>query len=224
MLLGIGIGGDYPLSAIITSEFANKKWRGAMISAVFAMQGFGILAACFVTLIFLAAFKSLIIGNIDNLDIVWRLCLGFGCLPALFAIYFRLTIPETPRYTIEINNDINKAVNDVDCVIDHERKKNLNSKKNNENKATLRETYDHFKKWKNFKVLLGTSLTWFALDVAFYGINLNTSIIIQAIGFSGNLNPPRYVNDSFGNLSMVNRNAEIYNVLFNNVVGNIIVA
>lgn len=36
-ILGIGIGGDYPLSAIITSEFANTKNRGAMIAAVFAM-------------------------------------------------------------------------------------------------------------------------------------------------------------------------------------------
>ena len=35
--LGFGIGGDYPLSAIITSEFANTKNRGAMIAAVFAM-------------------------------------------------------------------------------------------------------------------------------------------------------------------------------------------
>jgi PHS family inorganic phosphate transporter-like MFS transporter len=37
--MGIGIGGDYPLSAIITSEFAGKKYRGAMMAAVFAMQG-----------------------------------------------------------------------------------------------------------------------------------------------------------------------------------------
>lgn len=36
-IMGIGIGGDYPLSAIITAEFANSKNRGAMIAAVFAM-------------------------------------------------------------------------------------------------------------------------------------------------------------------------------------------
>ncbi|ONK63783.1 uncharacterized protein A4U43_C07F18880 [Asparagus officinalis] len=42
--LGFGIGGDYPLSATIMSEYANKKTRGAFIAAVFAMQGFGILA------------------------------------------------------------------------------------------------------------------------------------------------------------------------------------
>lgn len=36
--LGIGIGGDYPLSATIMSEYANKRTRGSFIAAVFAMQ------------------------------------------------------------------------------------------------------------------------------------------------------------------------------------------
>ena len=48
--LGFGIGGDYPLSATIMSEYANKKTRGAFIAAVFAMQGVGILAGGFVAL------------------------------------------------------------------------------------------------------------------------------------------------------------------------------
>ncbi|XP_023921825.2 inorganic phosphate transporter 1-4, partial [Quercus suber] len=42
--LGFGIGGDYPLSATIMAEYSNKKTRGSFIAAVFAMQGFGILA------------------------------------------------------------------------------------------------------------------------------------------------------------------------------------
>jgi hypothetical protein len=42
-----------------------------MISAVFAMQGFGILSACIVTLIFLSIFKNLILENVNNLDTVW---------------------------------------------------------------------------------------------------------------------------------------------------------
>ncbi|KAF3338673.1 inorganic phosphate transporter 1-4-like protein [Carex littledalei] len=36
--LGFGVGGDYPLSATIMSEYANKKTRGSFIAAVFAMQ------------------------------------------------------------------------------------------------------------------------------------------------------------------------------------------
>jgi len=35
--LGFGIGGDYPLSATIMSEYANKKTRGSFMAAVFAM-------------------------------------------------------------------------------------------------------------------------------------------------------------------------------------------
>src|SRR5436309_10662612 len=41
VLLGIGIGGDYPMSAIITSEFASTRYRGRMMAAVFSMQGVG---------------------------------------------------------------------------------------------------------------------------------------------------------------------------------------
>ena len=39
VLLGIGVGGDYPMSAIITSEFASTRYRGRMMAAVFSMQG-----------------------------------------------------------------------------------------------------------------------------------------------------------------------------------------
>lgn len=37
-VVGVGIGGDYPLSAVITSEFASVKHRGRMLASVFAMQ------------------------------------------------------------------------------------------------------------------------------------------------------------------------------------------
>ena len=67
IFLGFGIGGDYPLSAIITSEFATTKRRGAMMAAVFAMQGFGILAAATVAIVFLAIFKYAVQSNVDNL-------------------------------------------------------------------------------------------------------------------------------------------------------------
>lgn len=39
--MGIGIGGDYPLSAVIASEFSATKIRGRLMCAVFAAQGWG---------------------------------------------------------------------------------------------------------------------------------------------------------------------------------------
>jgi MFS transporter, PHS family, inorganic phosphate transporter len=39
--MGVGIGGDYPLSAIIVSEFSPIHIRGRLMTAVVASQGWG---------------------------------------------------------------------------------------------------------------------------------------------------------------------------------------
>ncbi|GLJ42418.1 hypothetical protein SUGI_0878930 [Cryptomeria japonica] len=57
-LLGFGTGGDYPLSATIMSEYANKKTRKWFLAAAFVMQGFGILAGGLVSLIVSAALQK----------------------------------------------------------------------------------------------------------------------------------------------------------------------
>nr|GMD70015.1 inorganic phosphate transporter 1-4-like [Ipomoea batatas] len=94
-----GIGGDYPLSATIMSEYANKKTRGAFIAAVFAMQGFGILAGGMVAIIVSASFKSAfpapdyafnaVRSTVPQADYVWRIILMFGALPAALTYYWR---------------------------------------------------------------------------------------------------------------------------------------
>jgi len=58
LILGFGVGGDYPLSATIMSEYSSKMSRGAYIGSVFAMQGMGILAAAAVTAIVAACFDA----------------------------------------------------------------------------------------------------------------------------------------------------------------------
>jgi MFS family permease len=40
-VLGLGVGGDYPISAIIMSEYSNRKDRGKLVGLVFAMQALG---------------------------------------------------------------------------------------------------------------------------------------------------------------------------------------
>jgi len=61
----------------------------------------------------------------------------------------------------------------------------------------------YFGQWKNGKVLLGTAYSWFALDIAWYGLGLNNSFILQDIQFSGG--------------------ADAYSTLYNTIVGNIII-
>lgn len=101
-LLGLGIGGDYPLSATIMSEFANKMTRGAFIAAVFSMQGFGILASSVVTMIVCSAFDhASSAGPKDptprTADIAWRVILMLGAIPAALTCYWRMMMPETAR-------------------------------------------------------------------------------------------------------------------------------
>jgi MFS family permease len=43
IILGLGIGGDYPVSATIMSEYSGKKSRGMLISLIFAMQAAGLI-------------------------------------------------------------------------------------------------------------------------------------------------------------------------------------
>ena len=62
IIMGIGIGGDYPLSSIISSEFATTKWRGAIMGAVFSNQGLGQILAGIVTIVCVAGYKNQLIG------------------------------------------------------------------------------------------------------------------------------------------------------------------
>ncbi|KAK1222450.1 hypothetical protein PQX77_014698 [Marasmius sp. AFHP31] len=195
-LLGIGVGGDYPQSAVITSEFASTNIRGRMMNAVFACQGWGNLTAALVGLIVLSAYKSSIVndaptqsGNWNAVDPCWRLLIGLGCIPGVVALYFRLTIPETPRFTMDIERNIQQATKDIEIMLTTDYSRDLDATlalRAEAPRASWRDFKNHFSKWENFKVLFGYAYSWFALDIAFYGLGLNTSAILQAIGFESN--------------------------------------
>jgi PHS family inorganic phosphate transporter-like MFS transporter len=189
VILGIGIGGDYPLSAIITSEFATTKRRGAMMAAVFAMQGFGQLAASLVSLIALVGYQNQIIADPTNADFVWRIVIGLGAIPACLALYYRLTIPETPRYTMDIEQKITKGAKDATAFLSSGAPAgNYDDtdlvERTEVQKASFADFMAYFGQWKNGKVLFGTAVSWFVLDVAVYGIGLNNTFILSAIGFT----------------------------------------
>jgi PHS family inorganic phosphate transporter-like MFS transporter len=190
-LMGVGIGGDYPLSAVISSEFASTRIRGRMMTAVFASQGWGNFTAALIALIITAAYKNSILGDpsVDtpnHVDFMWRILIGLGCVPGVIALYFRLTIPETPRFTMDIERNVLQAKNDIENVLTHGNSRvdpDAPIQRAIAPKASWADFRHHFGQWKNMKVLIGTSWSWFALDIAFYGLGLNSGIVLQAIGF-----------------------------------------
>ncbi|KAI0132569.1 H+ symporter [Xylariales sp. AK1849] len=205
VVMGVGIGGDYPLSSVITSEFAPTRWRGAMMAAVFSMQGLGQLMAAVVALIVTTAFKDAYHGapNVQACDYIcqtaadrsWRIIVGVGAIPACFALYYRITIPETPRYTFEVARDVEKASADIKAYVasnssgevdevQQARMKKVASPALNVPTASWPDLFAYFSKWKNGRVLIGTTMSWFFLDLAFYGLGLNNTIVLHAIGYA----------------------------------------
>lgn len=189
----------------------------------YTRQGFGNLAAALVSFVRVVVAKDSLIGaqtpaQCDSrcqlaADKMWRSIVAFGTVPALLALYFRLTIPETPRYTMDVRLDSEKAQADIGAYLGGKREGKAEDghdfvaeqrRKQTGPKATWTEFYAHFKQWKYGKILLGTAGSWFFIDVAFWGLGLNNFAILQAIGYASSKN--------------------VYHSLYNTAVGNLILA
>lgn len=248
IVMGIGIGGDYPLSSIITSEFSTTKWRGAIMSAVFANQAFGQVAAGIVALVLVEGYKDDLKAAKSGstcgpsckraLDQMWRILIGMGCVPGCIALYFRLTIPESPRYSLDVELKATEGVTDtskfvsglkgqddiehlqsnptavVAAMQEHPYGESSDASESpvrvdapiehTPPKASFKDFCHHFGQWKYGKILFGTAFTWFCLDVAVYGLNLNTAVILNAIGYSGKGSIYQKLHDTaVGNLILI---------------------
>ncbi|KAK4901719.1 hypothetical protein LTR27_001491 [Elasticomyces elasticus] len=117
-MMGVGIGAE-PLSACITAEWASTKERGRMMCAVFLMQPLGQLLAWGVGLASLEILSQSHDFTSDStdakigIDKLWRWVIGLGAIPAVLAILFRLTIPESGRYTYDVQKDGPRALQDT---------------------------------------------------------------------------------------------------------------
>ncbi|CAE6429900.1 unnamed protein product [Rhizoctonia solani] len=191
--MGIGIGADYPLSSVITSEFSPKKARGRMMTAVFAMQGFGNFAAALVALIVTVSFKDQLIGGsnledpyrLESIDRCWRLLIGLGAVPGCIALYCRLTIPETPRFTMDVERNVEQAVQDVDTFLTtgtYNVDPDAVIRRASAPKASWANFKHYFGQWRNLKLLFGMSYAWFALDIPFYTLGLNSLGVLKPLG------------------------------------------
>ncbi|KAK9928470.1 hypothetical protein M0R45_025603 [Rubus argutus] len=187
-LLGVGIGGDYPLSATIMSEFANKRTRGSFIAAVFSMQGFGILASSLVTIVVCAVFNSATNTDPkkptpDEADFSWRLILMLGAIPAAMTYYWRMMMPETARYTALVELNVAQAAKDMEKVL----AVSLSQIAEDEPDLPLTElnpasSYPLFSKEflrRHGCDLFSCATNWFLVDIVFYSSNLFQSQIYR---------------------------------------------
>ncbi|KAG9223511.1 hypothetical protein CCMSSC00406_0007003 [Pleurotus cornucopiae] len=100
ILLGVGVGGDYPMSASVASDRANIRKRGTLLAYIFSSQGWGSFVGSLVTIIVLLCYKHVmdVEGKTSKVDGAWRIIVGLSLIPAFATLYQRLTLPESTRY------------------------------------------------------------------------------------------------------------------------------
>jgi MFS transporter, PHS family, inorganic phosphate transporter len=167
-LLGFGVGGDYPVSAVLMSEYANRKDRGKLVGMVFSTQALGLIVGPLVALTLLGA------GLSD--DVVWRMMLALGALPAAAVIYLRARMPESPRYQIQVQGNAEQAAAQITDFTDGQVSGNGAGGLRHEMGLRAFLTNRHY-----LILLAGTAGTWFLLDYAYYGNTISTPQILSLI-------------------------------------------
>jgi len=163
-ILGIGIGGDYPVSSTIMSEYAGKAHRGMLVTLVFAMQAAGLIVGPLLA----AALLSTSLSH----DIIWRILVSVGALPALAVYGARRHLKETPRFL--------KAAG-------HEEDDSGKLKKagHYDKKTHSVSFWDGFHRLVDNKMILsrlvGASAAWFLLDFAYYGNTVSSPLVLAAL-------------------------------------------
>ena len=163
-------------------------------------------------------------GEYGQLDAVWRIQIGVALVPAFATLYQRLTMPESKKYlqsgelsmlkasslsssattmnyaskepkvhTDSDSNDLPSPLRNASIVEAHVAPPTKD--------VQMKTFMIYFSEWKHMKQLIGTASTWFLVDVAFYGLNLNQSVLLSAIGFSkGKTEYETLLKNAYGNL------------------------
>jgi MFS transporter, PHS family, inorganic phosphate transporter len=168
-VLGLGIGGDYPVSAVLMSEYANRKDRGRLVGLVFSMQALGLIVGPLVALILLSS------GISSNLT--WRLLLGLGAVPAAAVVYLRSKMPESPRFQARVQGKADQAAQQL-----HSFAEGAIDASETVSDGTRRMTLRQFLSSRRMLLLIvGTAGTWFLFDYAYYGNTLSLPSILKEV-------------------------------------------
>jgi len=175
LVLGLGIGGDYPVSAVLMSEYSNRNDRGRLVGMVFSMQALGLIVGPLVGLVLLSSGMSQ--------GIAWRLMLGLGALPAAGVIYLRSKMPESPRFKAQVQGKADQASADlasfsggvVDATTDSTQA------------GTRMGVKEFFRSRRMLVLLLGTAGSWFLFDYAYYGNTLSLPAILKQVDSTASL-------------------------------------
>jgi len=174
-VLGLGIGGDYPVSAVMMSEFSNRRDRGRLVGLVFSMQAVGLIVGPLVGLVLLSSGMSS--------SLTWRVMLGLGALPAAAVIYFRSRMPESPRFQSRVLGRSEQAATDLQVFANGA----VDTSSAVKVEARLMRLREFLVDPRMILLMLGTAGSWFLFDYAYYGNTLSLPSILNEVSPNASL-------------------------------------
>ena len=161
-LLGFGVGGDYPVSSVLVSEYADRGNRGRQVGLVFSAQAVGLIVGPLLALTFL--------GGGLGAPLTWRLLLGLGAIPAAVAVWLRRRLPEPDRFT---------AAAAKSAAATQAERRQAERRRAEPRPADGPRIF--LANRRLLTLLAGTAGCWFLLDYAYYGNTISTPRIISLI-------------------------------------------
>lgn len=162
-LLGVGVGGEYPLSATVAAETTDEPYtRRLNLASVISMQGFGMLLSS------LVALAALYCGL--SLEATWRVILAFGAFPSLIAFFLRWKLHESSAYEHAVADQASSTHLGAEGMVD--------------------QFGDTLKIMKTlWRPLIGTAAPWLLMNIFQYGISSFKSSMLDDLFPSAGLSP-----------------------------------
>jgi putative MFS transporter len=182
LLVGVGIGIDFPVSSSYISEVLPERSRARMMVATIACQSVGMLLAAAITL--------LLLKNVESAQ-NWRLFLATEGIIALLFLLLRLSEPDSPHWLMT-RSKFAEAAKSFIRIMPEQREAVLRLTSDAGGKTLANSVAPT--KAPGFSILFSrpyrartvlVAVPWFLMDIATYGVGLFTPIILAAIDISG---------------------------------------
>jgi MFS transporter, putative metabolite transport protein len=182
LLVGVGVGIDFPASSSYVSEVIPKRSRARMMVATISCQSVGMLLAAMITLVLLKSVHS-----IQS----WRLFLATEGVIGFLFFLLRLSEPDSPHWLM-IRGRFTEAGQAFIRIMPEQREAALQLTSEAEKQSVAQSAAParspgigilFSRDYRTRTVLV--AIPWFLMDIATYGVGLFTPIILGAIEVSG---------------------------------------
>ncbi len=165
-VVGLGLGGELPVTTTMVTEFLPTKARGRGIVLLESFWAVGWLAAAVVAFLVIPAWG-------------WRAAFFVGAVPALYVLYLRRGIPESPRFLMRTGRS-GEARRIMEQVSGREIAATNLVMPSTVSRPKLRHLFSE--RFRRRTVMLW--ILWLGMNFAYYGMFLWLPSVLVAHGYS----------------------------------------